>query len=169
MAKNDQGFIIPDGVASDVLFFTFKKGELNILLIERLNEPKGFALPGGFLDPTENMAQCATREAKEEVGLDLKEEELTLVGVYSDPNRDPRARIISAAYGIKVPASELEKAQAGDDASSLRFVSVQEVIDEKIEMVFDHKKIIEDGVKVMKLEKFITFNQENTNESSLEK
>ena len=59
-----------------------------IVLIRRRNPPHGWALPGGFVDPGESVPQAARREAKEETGLDV---ELTeLLGVYSDPKRDPR-------------------------------------------------------------------------------
>src|SRR5204863_6513029 len=61
-----------------------------IVLVRRRNPPPGWALPGGFIDPGESAATAACREAREETGLDV---ELTeLLGVYSDPKRDPRGR-----------------------------------------------------------------------------
>src|SRR6476469_3385668 len=68
-----------------------------IVLVRRRNPPPGWALPGGFVDPGESVAQAARREAKEETGLDV---ELTdLLAVYSDPKRDPRGIFtISTAF-----------------------------------------------------------------------
>ena len=60
-----------------------------IVLIDRANPPTGWAIPGGFLDPDEDMARCACREAAEETGLQV--ELIGLLGIYSAPGRDPRA------------------------------------------------------------------------------
>src|SRR6266496_6623167 len=59
-----------------------------VVLVRRRNPPPGWALPGGFVDPGESVAQAACREAKEETGLDVDLTEI--LGVYSDPKRDPR-------------------------------------------------------------------------------
>jgi 8-oxo-dGTP diphosphatase len=64
-----------------------------IILIERRNEPLGWAIPGGFVDYGESVETAAIREAKEEIGLDV--ELLEQFHVYSDPNRDPRQHTLS--------------------------------------------------------------------------
>ncbi|MBL9015658.1 MAG: NUDIX hydrolase [Myxococcales bacterium] len=67
-----------------------------LVFIERGNEPKGFALPGGFVDEGEFVIDAAVREAKEETGLDVVIDEL--FHVYSDPSRDPRKHTMSTVF-----------------------------------------------------------------------
>ena len=67
-----------------------------VVLIERRNEPLGWALPGGFVDRGETLEQAACREAKEETGLNVQLQ--VLLGCYSDPKRDPRGHTASAVY-----------------------------------------------------------------------
>jgi 8-oxo-dGTP diphosphatase len=67
-----------------------------LVLIKRLNEPKGLALPGGRLDPDESLEQCIVREVKEETGLNFNIVEQ--LKTYSDPNRDPRGQKISTVF-----------------------------------------------------------------------
>lgn len=116
-----------------------------IALIERKNEPfKGFwALPGGFLDAAKESARTgAAREAREETGLNIQSEDLTLLGVYSDPGRDPRGPTVSIAYYVKVAEGEL---RAGDDASKAKpFKQIPS------QLAFDHHKILRDYFKVAK-------------------
>ena len=64
-----------------------------LVFIERKNEPRGLALPGGFVDEGEYVADAAVREAKEETGLDV--EIIEQFHVYSDPTRDPRKHTVS--------------------------------------------------------------------------
>src|SRR6187401_2497097 len=88
-----------------------------IVLVRRRNPPLGWALPGGFVDRGESVAQAARREAKEETGLDV---ELTeLLGVYSDPKRDPRGlSTISTVFVGRVAAGS--QPVGGDDAADAR-------------------------------------------------
>lgn len=67
-----------------------------IVLIERRNEPRGWALPGGFVDYGERMEDAARREALEETALEV--DLVDLLGVYSDPQRDPRHHTVSTVY-----------------------------------------------------------------------
>src|SRR6187551_2806398 len=90
-----------------------------VVLVRRRNPPHGWALPGGFVDPGESVAQAARREAKEETGLDV---ELTdLLAVYSDPKRDPRGIFtISTAFIARANGHPV----GGDDAAEARVVSL---------------------------------------------
>jgi 8-oxo-dGTP diphosphatase len=83
----------------------------HIVFIERGNEPRGFAFPGGFVDEGEWVADAAVREAKEETGLDV---ELTeLFHVYSDPSRDRRKHTVSIVFLARATGVPV----GGDDAA----------------------------------------------------
>jgi len=110
-----------------------------IVLIERKYPPVGLALPGGFVEVGERVEDAAVREMKEETGLDVRL--YKLMGVYSEPNRDPRAHVVSVVW---IGDAEGEP-QAGSDAKKVRVYKLEEIPLEKL--VFDHKKIILDFIK----------------------
>lgn len=111
-----------------------------IVLVRRGREPgKGkYALPGGFVEYGERVEECAVREVLEETGL--RTEPLGLVGVYSDPRRDPRGHIVSTAFHLRVVGGEL---RAGDDADSASLFDLNALP----ELAFDHARIIADHLK----------------------
>ena len=85
-----------------------------VLLVERTFEPLGWALPGGFVDLGETLEQAAIREAKEETGLDVTLK--VLLGLYSDPKRDPRGHTVTAVYVAEARGTP----KAGDDAKNVK-------------------------------------------------
>jgi len=106
-----------------------------IILIERLNEPHGWALPGGFVDYGETVETAARREAQEETNLNV-----TLIEqfqVYSDPTRDPRKHTLSIVF----IATATGTPTAQDDAKSLAIVQPWEM---PTQLCFDHGKILTD-------------------------
>ena len=107
-----------------------------IILIERLNPPFGWALPGGFVDYGESLESAVVREAKEETGMDLKN--VRQFRTYSDPNRDPRFHTIGTVF----IAEATGKPKAGDDAKGIKIVKYNELLSGQY--AFDHKKIISD-------------------------
>lgn len=117
------------------------KKEEKILLIKRKNPPfKGmFAIPGGFVDYGETVENAVVREIKEETGL--KTEIKSLVGVYSDPDRDPRGHTISSVYHLDPIDGELKE---GSDAEDARYFK----IDSLPHLAFDHDKIINDFLEL---------------------
>lgn len=111
-----------------------------LLLIERRHEPfKGcYALPGGFVDVGETVEQAALRELKEETGASGRV--VRLIGVYSDPTRDPRGHTVSAAFVVEWDGTAVN---GGDDAASAAFVP--DWRDKRL--AFDHAKIVADALK----------------------
>ena len=112
-----------------------------IVLIKRKNPPLGFALPGGFVDYGERVEKALKREMKEETNLDVKIEKL--LGIYSNPNRDPRLHTASAVFVCEAN----EKPKAGDDAKETFIFKLEEIPWD--ELAFDHKKILEDFLKIL--------------------
>ena len=105
-----------------------------LVFIERQNPPPGWALPGGFVDEGELLADAAVREAKEETGLDV--ELVELFHCYSDPRRDPRQHTISAVFIGRARGEP----QGGDDAAT----AVVAPADAPPPLVFDHATIVAD-------------------------
>jgi len=107
-----------------------------IVLIERLNNPKGLALPGGFVDIGETVETAAVREMKEEISLDVTIK--SLLGVYSDPIRDSRFHCVSIVYVCKAFGIPV----GADDAKETFVYPLDDIPYDKL--VFDHAKIIRD-------------------------
>jgi 8-oxo-dGTP diphosphatase len=114
-----------------------------LLLIRRAKAPfKGaYALPGGFVDYGEPVEKAALRELKEETGVEGKI--IKLIGVYSDPKRDPRGHTVSTAFLVR-PRST--KVIGGDDASEAAFVADWR----DMKLAFDHAKIVADALKLQR-------------------
>ena len=106
-----------------------------LVLIERRNPPPGWALPGGFIDYGESAEQAATREAKEETGLDLAD--LRQFRVYSDPGRDSRFHTVTTVFTARGSG----RLAAADDAAEARVFATTDL---PAVMAFDHRRIIED-------------------------
>lgn len=113
-----------------------------ILLIRRKNEPfKGaYALPGGFVDVGETVEEACRREVREETGLEVGS--LRLVGVYSDPKRDPRGHTVSVAYMTVLARAPMT--QPGSDAQAVEWVGDWRGVD----LAFDHNRIVKDAARI---------------------
>lgn len=117
-----------------------------VLLIRRKNEPfKGaYALPGGFVDLGETVEAACRREVREETGLQV--EDLVLVGVYSDPDRDPRGHTVSVAFMTRLPSET--PPVAGDDAAAAEWVA-----DWRGDaLAFDHARVLELAEEIARLQ-----------------
>jgi ADP-ribose pyrophosphatase YjhB (NUDIX family) len=116
-----------------------------ILLIKRKKDPfkNMLALPGGFVNENEKVEEAIIREIREETMLEIRL--LNILGVYSDPSRDPRKHIMSTVFIGEIKGDESIEAVAADDASEIVWLSL-EFIEDNV-FAFDHKKIISDFKK----------------------
>ena len=140
--KRDQFY-----VAADAVVFTILDKKLKILLIKRGIEPfKGeFALPGGFVHLDENLDEAARRELEEETGV--KGIFLRKMHSYEDVGRDPRGRIISIPF-LALIDGENVKLHATTDAELAKWHPASSLP----ELAFDHNKIINDGLELLRFE-----------------
>ena len=114
-----------------------------VLLIRRGNPPfKGkYALPGGFVDIGETVEDACRRELMEETGV--KAGRLELIGVYSDPSRDPRGHTCTVAFLTRVARAT---AKAGDDAAAAEWVEDWQ----QVALAFDHANILVDAERLLR-------------------
>ncbi|WP_019808300.1 NUDIX hydrolase [Saccharomonospora halophila] len=135
-------------VAVDLVILTLRESRLHVLLVERGIEPyRGKrALPGGFLNNLgEGLVDAAYRELREESELRDSRLHLEQLGAYGAPGRDPRGRVLSVAYLAIAPA--LPEPIAGTDAAGASWVPVDHVLSGQVELAFDHRDIVTDGVE----------------------
>jgi len=132
-------------LTADTALFSIIDKDLKILLIKRGNPPfqDKWALPGGFVDPGEEIRVAAERELEEETGV--KYENLEQVQTFGTPGRDPRGRTVSVVYFALADSSGL-KTQADTDAKEVAWVSVNDLP----ELAFDHAEIIKYTIKVLR-------------------
>lgn len=132
--RNTNGYLAPALTADAVLL----KGN-EVLLIRRGHAPfQGlWAIPGGFVEVGERVEDACRRELLEETGL--KGDIVDLLGVYSDPGRDPRGHTVTVAYVLKVAG--IVDLAAGDDADEARWFALDKLPD----LAFDHARILDDA------------------------
>jgi 8-oxo-dGTP diphosphatase len=126
-------------VTVDAVVFAVHEGRLEVLLVQRGSEPYAgvWALPGGFVEMDEPLADAAARELREETGLHVPVDALTQVGAFGDPGRDPRGRSIGVAYMTRLDARAGEVAGADDAADAAWFP-----VDNAPPLAFDHAEIL---------------------------
>jgi 8-oxo-dGTP diphosphatase len=124
-------------VTVDIVLFTIRDRRLHLLLIRRLAKPfeNRYALPGGFVREEESLDAAASRELREETGVDKVY--LEQLYTFGDPKRDPRGRVVTVAYYALVPHTQVLR--AGTDAADAAWFPVTELPP----LAFDHRKIVE--------------------------
>ena len=118
----------------------------DIVLIKRKNNPykDHWAIPGGFVEIGESVEESCIREAKEETNLDV--EIISLIGVYSRPNRDPRGHTVTVAFLTKPVSGEL---RADTDAKEVKKINISK--SNNIDLAFDHNEIMADAINLINI------------------
>jgi 8-oxo-dGTP diphosphatase len=134
---NERGYEVPTLATDAVVLW-----DGQVLLVERGNDPLAgsWALPGGFVEVGETVEQACLRELREETDVDASIAEL--VGVYSDPSRDPRGHIVSCTFRVEVAYSQGRSPRAGDDAADVAWFDVHD----PPPLAFDHGEILADAL-----------------------
>ena len=128
-------------VTVDVVIFTLREGDLQVLLVKRKHPPyEGrWAIPGGYVEADESLADAAARELFEEThvqGMHIEQ-----FYTFGEPLRDPRGRVITVAYLALLPAPVA--VEAGDDAAEAQWISVANLP----ALAFDHNQIVEHALQ----------------------
>jgi 8-oxo-dGTP diphosphatase len=139
------------GVTVDVVILTMAAGRLHVLLVRRGEAPfQGmWAIPGGFKRPAETLDAAAKRELVEETGVDAASL-LTQFGAYGDPGRDPRMNVVTVGYLAVL--RDVGAIVAGSDAADAALAPVSDVLNGKVDLAFDHERIVSDAIERVRIE-----------------
>lgn len=140
MEENNYCYRYPHpSVTTDCVIFGFDGERLKVLLVKRGGEPYAgwWAFPGGFVKIDESAEEGALRELQEETSL--SDSYVEQFHTYSNPDRDPRERVITIAYYALVKISDVK---GGDDAKEARWFALDEIP----QLAFDHDVILRDAM-----------------------
>ena len=145
LASYDPGAFPPFGVTVDMVLLTVHEGSFRVLLVERDTHPfRGdLALPGGFVQPDEDLDAAAVRRLERETGVRRDVAHVEQLGAFGAPDRDPRMRVVSVAYLVFAP--DLPAPRPGQNTRSVRWVPVEEV--DTAALAFDHDRVLAAGVE----------------------
>ncbi len=127
----------------DVVTFTLRENRLQVLLIQRGEEPYAgrWALPGGFVRMEESLEEAALREMEEETGL--KEAYLEQLYTFGDPGRDPRGRVVTVAYFALIPSDAPVRLEGAGEVTQARWFPENELP----ALAFDHNLIVANALR----------------------
>ena len=130
-------------VTADCIVYNKEDDKIYVLLIQRKNDPykDSWAFPGGFINIDESAEEAAIRELKEETGLEISN--IEQLKAYSNPDRDPRERVITIAF---IAESKIKDVKGGDDAKEARWFDISQLPS----LAFDHKEILQDAIKIIR-------------------
>ena len=145
LAAYDPRAFPPFAVTVDMVLLTVTEGRFSVLLVERDTHPfRGFAaLPGGFVQPAEDLDAAAVRRLEQETGVRRDAAWVEQLGAFGGPDRDPRMRVVSVAYLVFAP--DLPAPHPGTGTRSVSWVPVNEVEPERL--AFDHATVLAAGVE----------------------
>ncbi len=154
-ADYDPARFPPFAVTVDVVILTMSEGTLHALLVRRGEAPfQGmWAIPGGFKRPAETLDEAAKRELAEETGVDAASL-LTQFGAYGDPERDPRMNVVTIGYLAVL--RDVGAVVGGTDAAEAALVPVSDVLNGRIDLAFDHLRIVRDAIERVRIELEVT-------------
>ena len=126
-------------------------GTLNVLLVRRGEAPYAgmWAIPGGSKRPNETLDEAARRELVEETGVDVPSL-LTQFGAYGDPGRDPRMNVVTVGYVAVL--RDVGAIQAGTHAADAALTPISQVLNEDLDLAFDHLRIVRDAIERVRVE-----------------
>jgi 8-oxo-dGTP diphosphatase len=143
----NQRFVRPEiALTVDAVVFTKRAEKPMLVLVQRGNEPflGRWALPGGFVETDEDLPDAASRELREETGLNVPPAALTQLGAYGRPGRDPRMRVVSIVFwAYRV---DLDDPIGGSDAASSKLIAVDDALSDDRALAFDHDQILREAV-----------------------
>ena len=141
----------PFAVTVDIVILTMSGGTLNVLLVRRGEAPYAgmWAIPGGFKRPSETLDEAARRELVEETGVDVPSL-LTQFGAYGDPGRDPRMNVVTVGYLAVL--RDVGAVQAGTDAADAALTPISQVLNEDLDLAFDHLRIVREAIERVRVE-----------------
>lgn len=145
LATYDPSAFPPFAVTVDVVLLTVREGRLQVLLVERDTHPfRGdLALPGGFVQPAEDLDAAATRRLERETGVRRDVAHVEQLGAFGSPGRDPRMRVVSVAYLVFAP--DLPAPRPGPSTRSVAWLPVEGI--EPGRLAFDHATVLAAGVE----------------------
>ncbi|HVE74639.1 MAG TPA: NUDIX domain-containing protein [Mycobacteriales bacterium] len=145
LANYDPRAFPPFAVTVDVVLLTVHDGAFSVLLVERDTHPfrGGLALPGGFVQPEEDLDAAAVRRLEDETGVRRSAAHMEQLGAFGAPGRDPRMRVVSVAYLVFAP--NLPAPRPGRRTRSVAWVAVSEVPADRL--AFDHARVLAAGIE----------------------